>query len=129
MYHLRHRLRIFFVSSKSYVPFSRCSSFCIFNHPMIYQICDVMMNISTWDRGHFWIYCLNHHSLTHQTCSIDRYNQGLYFSEIFWTIWRTGAELQALFDLATCSNYSITNYVKFPVFHFFKRVNNGELKW
>ena len=37
----------FFISWKSYVPFSRYSSFCIFNHPMIYQICDVMMSIST----------------------------------------------------------------------------------
>ena len=30
----------FFISQKSYVPFSRYSSFCIFNHPMIYQICE-----------------------------------------------------------------------------------------
>ena len=43
-------------------------------------------------------------------------------------IWRTGAEFQALFYLATCFNYLITNYVKFPVFNFFERVNNGELK-
>ena len=39
----------FFFSQKSYVPFSRYSSVCIFNHLMIYQICDVMMGISTWD--------------------------------------------------------------------------------
>ena len=45
------RLRIFFVSYKSYVLFSKYSSFCIFNHPVIYQICDVMMSISTWDGG------------------------------------------------------------------------------
>ena len=32
---------------------SRYSSFSIFNYPMIYQICDVMMGISTWDRVHF----------------------------------------------------------------------------
>ena len=44
---------------------------------------------------------------------------------IFWTIWRTGAKFQALFNLAACSNYSTTNYVKFPVF---QRVNKGELK-
>ena len=30
-----------------YVPFSRYSSVWIFNHPMIYQICDVIMSIST----------------------------------------------------------------------------------
>ena len=34
---------------------------------------------------------------------------------------------QALFDLVTRSDYSITNYVKFPMFHFFERVNKGEL--
>ena len=43
-------------------------------------------------------------------------------------IWRTWAKSQALFNLATCSNYSITNYVKFPVFHFFERLNKEELK-
>ena len=34
-------------SQKSYVPFSRYSSFCIFNNPKICKICDVMMSIST----------------------------------------------------------------------------------
>ena len=38
MCRLRHRLRIFFVSEKSYVSFSRYSSFCIFNHLFIYPI-------------------------------------------------------------------------------------------
>ena len=33
--------------------------------------------------------------------------------------WRTGAKFLALFNLATCCNYSITNYIKIPVFHFF----------
>ena len=51
----------FLTSSKSYVPFSRYSRFCIFNHPMIYQIYDAMMSISTWDTGClFLIYRLNH---------------------------------------------------------------------
>ena len=35
---------------------------------------------------------------------------------------------QVLFNLATCSNYSIINYVKIPVFHFFEKVNEGQLK-
>ena len=74
------------------------------------------MSISTWHRMHFWIYLLNHNLLTYQAWSIDRYKQWQYFSEIFWTI---GSEykFQALFNLATCSNY--VSYVKFPVFHFF----------
>ena len=36
--------------------FLRYSSFCIFNHPIIFQIYDVMMSISTWYRVHFSIY-------------------------------------------------------------------------
>ena len=32
------QVKNFFVSWKGYAPFSRCSSFCTFNHPMIYQI-------------------------------------------------------------------------------------------
>ena len=60
----------------SYVPFSRYSSFSIFYHSMIYQICDVMMSISAWDRVHFWVYLLNHNLLSHQTWPIDRYKQG-----------------------------------------------------
>ena len=47
------QVEIFFVSWESYVPFSRYSSFCIFNHLMIYQICDIMMSINTRDRVHF----------------------------------------------------------------------------
>ena len=122
------QVKNFFVSWKSYVPISRYSSFFIFNHPMIYQICNVMMSISTWDRKHFWIYLLNHNSLTHQTSSIHRCKQGQYFSEIFWMICRTGAKFQIFFNLVTCSSYSVTTYVKFSVFHFFERVNKGELK-
>ena len=37
----------FFILKKIYVAFSRYSSFCIFNHPIIYQICDVTMSVST----------------------------------------------------------------------------------
>ena len=35
---------------------------------------------------------------------------------------------QVLFILATCSNNSITNYVKIPALHFFEKVNKGHLK-
>ena len=94
---------------------------------MIYEMYDVMMSIITWDREHFWIYLLNHNSLSNQAWSIGSYKQGYYFSEIFWTIWRIGAKFQTLFNLATCSSYLVTNF-KFPVFHFFERVKNVELK-
>ena len=83
------------------------------------------MSISAWGSVHFWTYPLNH---THYTWPIDRYKQGQYFSGIFWTIWRTGAKFQDLFNLATCSSYSIASYVKILVFHFFEKVNKGQLK-
>ena len=38
----------FSILQKIYSPFLRYLSFCIFNHPVIYQICNVMMNISTF---------------------------------------------------------------------------------
>ena len=65
------QIKNFFIL-KNYIPFSRYSSFCIFNHLMIYQICDVTMSISTWDKAHFWIYLLNHNSWSHQTWQFDR---------------------------------------------------------
>ena len=70
------QIKNFFVSWKCFVSFSRYSSFCIFNHFMIYQICDIMMSISTWERIHFWLYLLNHNSLSHQTWPNGRYKQG-----------------------------------------------------
>ena len=47
------QVKNFFILYKGYVPFSRYSSFSIFNHPMICQICDVMMSINTQDRMNF----------------------------------------------------------------------------
>ena len=41
----------------------------------------------------------------------------------------TGAKFQVFFNLATCPNYSITKYAKIPVFHFFDKMNKGQLKW
>ena len=70
------QIKNFFISKKNYVSFSRHSSFCIFNHPMIYRICDVTMSISTWDNFYLWIDLLNHNSWSHQTWSVDRYKQG-----------------------------------------------------
>ena len=69
------QIKNFFISKKNYVPFSRYSSFCIFHHAMIYQISDVTMSISTWDKVHLWIYHLNHKSWSHETWPVDRYKQ------------------------------------------------------
>ena len=59
------QVKNFFISQTNYVPLSRYSNFCILNNPMIYEICDVMMSISTWDWVHFWIYLLKQNSLNH----------------------------------------------------------------
>ena len=58
MWHMRHRLRSFLFVTKimNNVSFSGYLSVCIFNHPITYNICDIMMSINTWDRVHFWIY-------------------------------------------------------------------------
>ena len=36
----------------------------------IYQICDVMMSISSWEKVHFRKYILNHRWLSHRTWAI-----------------------------------------------------------
>ena len=127
MFQLRQRLRIFLFCRKVMLRSQDIQVF-VFLTILIFQICDVMMSISTWDTVHFFIYLLNHNSLTYQTWSFDRCKQGQYFSKIAWKISTTGAKFQALFNLATCSNYSIINYVKFAVIGFFESANNGELK-
>ena len=128
MFHMKHGLRIFFYFVESLCYVLKIFKILIFNHPMICQICDVIMSISTWDRVQFWVYLLNHNSLSHQTQPNDRHKQGQYFSGIFWTFWRVGAKSHIFFNLATCCNYSITNYVKIPVFNFFEKVKRGHLK-
>ena len=127
MCYLRHRLRIFLFRRKIMFCSQGIQVFVFLAIPWVSNEL-VMMSISTWGRVYFWINHLNHNLWTHQTWSIDRCKQGQYFPEIFWMTWRTGTKFQALFNLATCSNYLITNYVKIPVFHFFERVDKGELK-
>ena len=72
------QVKNFFILYKSYILFSRYSSFCILNDHMIYQICDVMVSVSTRDKVHIWIYLLNHNSLSHQT--------GLFPDSFFLTL-------------------------------------------
>ena len=95
---------------------------------MIYQICDTTMSIITWDRLHFWIYLLNHNSWSRQTWLINICKQGQQLSVIFWTTWRTGARFQVLLIFAACPNYTITIYVKIPVFLFFWKGGKGAIK-
>ena len=51
---------------------------------MIYQICDVMLSMSTWDREYFWIYCLNHNFFeSQQFGKLIDINKGKKFQESF----------------------------------------------
>ena len=37
------------------------------------------------------------------------------------------SRIGVFFNLASCSNYSISHYVKIPVDHIFEKVNKGQL--
>ena len=76
----------------------------------------------------FPVVLLNHNSLNYQTWPTDKYMQGQQFAGIFWIIWGSGVKFQVLFNLWTCSNYPITNYVYIPVYDFFEKVNEEHLK-
>ena len=128
MSHLTHRLRIFLFQRKVMLHSWDIQAFVFLIIPW-----STKSVTSWWVIVHVtgYIYednLLHHNSLTHQTWSNDRYKQGEYFSETFWIIWMTGTKFCVFFNLATCFNYSITDYVKFPMFHFFERVNKREVK-
>ena len=114
--HLRCRLKIFYLVYKL-CSFSRYSSFFIFyNHPMVYQICNVMMSILVHEIRYIFefIFWTTTHQIT-KLGQITNICQGNIFPEIFWIILRNRSKLQVLLNLETWSNYSITNYVKIPV--------------
>ena len=123
------QVKNFFVSQKSYVLLSRYSSLCIFNNPKIYRGCIwySWMSISTWDSVHSWIYLLNHNSLTIKLGQMIDITKGKIFSEIFWTIWTTGA-VPGPFQFSNMLQLLNNQYVKFPVLHFLEMMNKGELK-
>ena len=79
--------------------------------------CDIVLNS-----------LLKINSLSQQTWEIDRCKQLQQYWRIFSTNWRTGGKFWALFNLGSCSSYSITNYVKILMFQFFGKVNRGNLK-
>ena len=54
-------------------------------------------------------------------------NKGNGFQE-FFEQFGGRATFQVLFNLAACSKYLITNYIKIPVFDLFEKVNKGQLK-
>ena len=128
MYHLSHRLRIFLFRRKVMFRSQDIQVFVFLIIPWFTK------SVTSW-----WV-------LVHETGCIFEYifwttthevikrgqlidiNKGNNFQESFLTIWRTGAMFQILFNLATCSNYSITNYLKIPVFHFLENANDGHLK-
>ena len=67
---------------------------------------------------HFW-------TTTH---SVTKFGQLIDISKSNNFQEQTGATFLVIFYSVTFSNYSITNYVKIPMFHFFEKVNKGQLK-
>ena len=89
MCHLRHRFRIFLFQRKVMLH-SPDIQVCIFNHPIIYQISDVMMSISIWNESIFkYIFWTTPHYPTKFGQLID-ITKGNNFFEKFWMISRTG---------------------------------------
>ena len=119
MCHLKHRLRTFLFRRNIMFHSQDIQVFVFLNIPWFTK---------SVSQDAFLNYLWNHNSWSYQTWSVDRYKELQYFSVIFWTIWRTGTRFLVLFNLTTCPNYSITIHVKIPVFHFFEKVNKGQLK-
>ena len=118
MCQLRYRLKMFLVFGKVMFRYQDIEIFVFLTIPWFIK------SVTSWwvlghETVHFWIYLLKHKSLTHQTLAADRYMQGQQISGIFWTIWWLGINFRSF---STCSNYSITDYLKIPVFYFFKKV-------
>ena len=124
MCYLWHRLRIFSFF-RSYVPSSRYSSFCILTITWFTQ--SVM---SWWVLVHDTFFNISFEQQLIKSPNLVNcwYKPGQKLWGIFWTIWGTGAKFQDLFNFVVCSNYLITSYVKTPVFHFFEKMNRGQLK-
>ena len=72
---IRHWLRIFLSHAKVMLRFQDDQVFVFRTIPLFTQ--SIIMSMSAWDRVQFWIYLLNHNSLSHQTWPIDTYKQGL----------------------------------------------------
>ena len=70
------------------------------------------MNISTRDKVYFLIYL---RSITHEGTKLGQ----------LIDICKDNNFQESFLNLAT---YSITNFVRIPVFHFFGKVNEGQLK-
>ena len=88
----------------------------IFNYPMIYQICDILM---TMKQGAFLNISFKPQLINPQHLVLTDISQG----NVFWNLlnnlqdWGPGPHP---FNLAACANYSITSYANFWCFIFLK---------
>ena len=95
---------------------------------MIDQICVVMMRLVHETRHIFeHIFSTTAHGITKLGQLID-ISKGNNFQESYEQFGELRLNSRSFFNLATCSNYSLTIYVKIPVFHAFEKVNKGQLK-
>ena len=68
---------------------------------------------------------------THQVTNLGQLidiSKGNNFQEFFEQFGWLGLSSRFLFSLATCSNYSISNYVMISIIHFFGKMNMGQFK-
>ena len=128
MCHLRHMLITFSFRRKVMFHSQDIQVFVFLTIPLFTK------SVTSWwvlvhDTGHTFEYIF--WTKTHWDTKLGQLintNKGNNLQEIFRTIWKTGAKFQVLYNLATSSNYLITNYVKIPVLHFFEKANKGHLK-
>ena len=66
-------------------------------------------------------------TLSHQTWPID-IGKGNTFQESFELFERLALSSESFFNLAACSNYATTNYIKISMIHLFEMVNKENLK-
>ena len=128
MCYLWHRLRIFLFRRRIMFPSQDIQVFVFLTIPWFSEFVRSRWFLIHETRYVFeYIFWTTTHEVTKRGQLID-ISKGNNFLVIFWTIWRTGTRFQVLFHLRTCCNYTITNYVKIPVFSFFEKVNKGQSK-
>ena len=125
---LRHRLRIFLFHRKVMFHSQDIQVF------VFLTISWFAKSVTSWwvlvlETGYIFEYIFR--TTTHCITKLGQLiyiSKGNNFQESFGQFGGLGLSPRPFFNLATCSNYSITNYVKITVFHFFEKVNKWHFK-
>ena len=128
MYHLKHRLRIFWFRWKIMFRSQGIQVFLFLTIPWFTKSVTSRWVLVHETRCIFeYIFWTKNDEATKldQLIDISKDNNFQWSLERFG---RLGARFQVLFNLATSPNYSITKHANIPVFHFFEKVNKQQLK-